>query len=425
MTSKRAVFVGCNEIAGLMNQYSRAIRESGFTVRTLVFKKNPYYQTFDYYDRVLEQDVVSLFIRNKLPKFISDKVQALYFQFAAWRYMKRIVNSTDIFLFVGGSFNLYSWDLKYLKRRGKKIIYVNCGSEVRNVEAFCQEFALNINEWKGYLPKDSLEDKILYLRKIEESADLIFSVPDQSGLALRPYFHLKLPMQFNDVKENIPLRRVPIVVHCPTKKDLKGTAIIEATLNKLRNDGVEFDYQRVENQPNEKVLGILSEADIVVDELNFPGPGVLGMEAMSAGCVECTRHIPNKDAGWNPPVVNITTQSIYCELKKVITDLKYRSELASGGRKYVEKNHLPNILTTEMLSLLESPDLHPHYYPRFYLESFIQKRHPSKKIMRSNRDVLLKVGCDPSADINKAIADGLLPPMSVGEIARIPRWSRE
>lgn len=418
------IFIGCTETANLMCQYTQGFEALGHKVRAMAFFKNKYYLENNYYDRILEND--RWYYKKETSNFFIKVIQNIYLQLAAWIYMKSIVDDTDVFIFVAGSFNRRQWDLPYLKRKGKKIIFINCGSEVRYTEAFCSEFGVDRNAWSGHFSKDSFNKKLAYLRKIEKYSDVIYSIPDQSGLALKPYFHLKLPFNVDTVVEKIPARVIPHIVHCPTRRIVKGSDTIENALDSLKRDGYSFEYQSLTNRSNSEILTALTEADIVIDELYFPGPGVLGMEAMCAGAVECTRHIPNKRADWLPPVWAIDESDIYSRLKELLDDSNLRNSLAMQGREYVKKHHSPQAIAKALISHLEDSASKPHYWPSFFLEKFKQSNEKiSKSNLKDNKLLLLRFGCRPETNLANAVERGLLPKLSIDELNSIKRWSHE
>ncbi|MBK8774890.1 MAG: glycosyltransferase family 1 protein, partial [Chitinophagaceae bacterium] len=113
----------------------------------------------------------------------------------------------------------------------------------------------------------------------------------------------------------------------------KGTDIIEATLEKLSKEGIEFEFISVRNMPNKELLKLLSQADILIDEIVFNGPGALSFEGMLSGCAVATRYIEDSPEVFRPPVWNINAGNIYYKLKKLLTDRDLRIRVAEEGRE--------------------------------------------------------------------------------------------
>lgn len=412
------IFVGCHEIANFLNLYSSAFRSIGHEVETFVFNRNAYYPA-NQYDTVVDE-VYRKYFGFLKGTFLDEKVHRRFKKWFCWWHLRKIIQKTDVFVFIWSSLQSDNEDLKFIKKHGKKIIFINCGTDVRHTDPFVQEFKIDYELWKKDFPVDPLEKKFFYLRQMELYSDLILSLPDQSGFALKPYFHLKIPYDPGSAEFRVHDRSRPQIVHCPTRRFIKGSDLIESTLDKLKEDGVEFDYKKVVNVPNHELLKILVDSDIVVDEMLLPGPGVLGFEAMVTGCVECTRHIPNKASGWLPPVVAIDNDNIYQELKRIISDKELRKEIAIEGQKYVKEKHHPNVVAGEILAWLDKKSS-PHYFPQFYLDHFIeQSQKISPELQEMSLQVLKKFGCNKSTDLNQAIARNLLPKET--RLDDIPRW---
>ncbi|MBK8785160.1 MAG: glycosyltransferase [Chitinophagaceae bacterium] len=94
--------------------------------------------------------------------------------------------------------------------------------------------------------------------------------------------------------------------------------------------------------PNEELVKLLSDADILCDELFLHGPGVLSAEAMAAGCAVATRCLNIKP--FQPPVCSITPENISEKLKLLITDIDYRTSLAKAAKIFVDEFNSPNFL---------------------------------------------------------------------------------
>jgi hypothetical protein len=238
------------------------------------------------------------------------------------------------------------------------------GSDARYFQTFGQEFNISHftfpEEWKKTNPDFHLR----FVRHAEKFADSIYSVPDQSGLQLRPYYHLQVPVALDGITFRNNQRKVPRVLHAPGIPYKKGTDIIEAALQKLRNEGIEFDLISVRDIPHAKLLELLADIDVVVDELVFHGPGALSFEAMLSGCAVATRHIEESPACFKPPVWHIDAENIYPRLKELLTDYSLRQKLIEAGQNYVNRNNTARKVAGNIISNLENP-VKFDYFPGF------------------------------------------------------------
>ena len=158
---------------------------------------------------------------------------------------------------------------------------------------------------------------------------------------MRPYSHLFIPADTSIIKEKNEQRKIPVVAHAPSKRAVKGTDIVLNALERLKNEGVEFETRLIENVPYHEALKMYEDSDIVIGELFIPSAGKLDREALAAGKVVLSSvrrdYVDNLPA--DCPIIDINPETVYDELKKIIPDHAQRIELAKKGRPFVEKYH--------------------------------------------------------------------------------------
>jgi hypothetical protein len=282
----------------------------------------------------------------------------------------------DVFIFIWSSFKADFSDYKILKRKGKKIITMFVGSEVRWVDGLNQELSgfggkLEINE-----TKEKLKRNLLALRVAEKYSNVILGQPNFMQLALRPYSNLFIPIKLEEFKHNPIQRKVPVIIHAPTNAEIKGSKYIEYVIKRLKEDGVEFEYKRLEKVPRAEALSIYLESDIVVDQLLFPGGGKLTHECLAMGKVvlaymnyEGYDQKKPKDC----PIIDVDTENLYEVLKATIIDFELRDAVANKGRNYIKKYHNPKVIFQQTLALLENNSNQEklEFTPNFFREQFI------------------------------------------------------
>ncbi len=365
----------------MINTYARALRALGHSVTTCSYSKNKYYPT-EKYD--IEYDFWLDYLLGRKTDFppgepltFMDKV-VLKLRNETGLFEKKIerdfIDPFDVFIFIwaGQTLMAKSKDLSIISGKGKKIISVLVGSDVRYASAFQQEFSIDTKEWPVHY-RESYSHYNHILRNVEKYSDIILSVPDQMGLAIRPYDHFHLPIDLKRLQFQVHDRDVPIIVHAPSAPAIKGTDIILNTLQRLKDDGLNFKLVHIQNMSNAKLLELLKDADILVDELILHGPGVLSLEAMGSGCAVATRFLESSPSCFRPPIVSIDANNIYERVKELIVNKHLRKELAIAGRKYVEENNDANKIAIELINKLDEK-AGPHSYdytPRFFLDKFI------------------------------------------------------
>jgi hypothetical protein len=262
-----------------------------------------------------------------------------------------------------------------LKRLGKKIVSLLIGPDVRHASAYDQQLAqlggpgASLRKLYPTWAHDRVSRPLRNLRYAELYSDVIVSQPNQSGLALRPYMHFFAPIDLSRVKAKVPGREVPVVLHAPSRRDIKGTPEVMRALDELEREGVRFERRFLEGRPNPEVLREVAGADVVIDQLHLPLHGRLGVEAMAAGCAlaTCDR------ADWEPiparrPIWHIDVANVKAQLRTLLTDRALRVKLAREGRRHVERHHGHLAVARRILGALDKPvvDHRPTFFARHY-----------------------------------------------------------
>lgn len=366
------IVIGCSEVCGLISLFTDQFRLIGHDVVSIAESEERYNKSYDISPSRFLPDYFKVRFNSV---FMSNALNKIFWLLGSKKYdkaekffKKRLLKSCDIFIQIWNPLFEEEEMLKYLKKNDIKIITIFLGSEIRDYDVLAQQF--DVSQWK--FPKKyylrTFEDKYKKLRLQEKFSDAIFSVPDQSGLAMKPYFHIQIPINLDEIKFKFNIRSKLKIMHAPTEPAIKGTDIIEECLDNLKTNGYEFEYIRIKGVSHQVLLEMLPDIDILVDEIVLHGPGVLSFEAMAAGCVVLTRYITDSPPCFRPPVIDIDANNLYDKISKIITDVNTRKELSYAGRAYVERNNTIEKVATDMLSKLNSTNY--DYYPKFFREKF-------------------------------------------------------
>lgn len=147
-------------------------------------------------------------------------------------------------------------------------------------------------------------------------------------------------LEFDDNQE-INTHDVPLIIHAPTNRSIKGTKYIEETIQKLKEDGYQFNFRLIEEIPNDEVKIIYkNDADIFVDQFLVGDYGTFAIEGMFYGkAVICfLRDDLIKEHYPDIPIVNANIDNMYEVLAELITNKQKRSELGGKGVNYVKNN---------------------------------------------------------------------------------------
>lgn len=373
----KTIWIEGIETAGLINDLAKGFRDKGYRVITFA-DKNPFYpytydiDKFDFINGLKKNELINYPLITKLKTIWINKFKPTkrinYFRQLQLKIFKREV---DFFIPIFQSHFISENDFRQINENEKtKLIGYFLGSEIRVYKTFCKQFDVKSEALGSTYLNESVVQKVKKLRAFEKYAHCIFSVPDQMSYAKRPYFHLQLPFDVNKFVFNANQNLEPIIIHCPSNTDFKGTNHILEVLEQLKVEGLLFNFKYLHNLQHNELLMKLSEADILVDELYGHGPGLLSFEAMASGCVVLTRFYLESPTSFKPPVIAVTQNNLKEKLRHVILDLKFRKELTQKGREYfLENNSLLKVIT-DMLTLMEASSknlesIKPDYLPNY------------------------------------------------------------
>jgi hypothetical protein len=369
------VLIGTYEIAGWVQQYKKGFEALGHSVTTAIYSKSEFFDyEYDHYlndyyykGRIVKEVQQHQYLQRLIRKVRNTRVDAAYKKF-----IHRLIDEHDLIIIFWSPFMADFSEYEYIRSKGKKLVCMFVGSDARYFRAFQQEY--NVSNWT--FPEEWVNAdpgyRLQFVRNAEKFSDLIYSVPDQAGFQLKPYHHLQVPIDLNGINFRNNKRAIPKVLHAPSIPFKKGTDIIEATLARLKEEGIPFEFISIRNTPHQEVLKLLTEIDVLVDEIVFHGPGALSFEAMFSGCAVATRYLQDSPACFKPPVRSINADNIYEQLKELLTNASLRNELIEAGRSYVMQNNTAEIVARGILNNLERAgkfDYHPyflrdHYDPR-------------------------------------------------------------
>ena len=377
MSGRLRILVGAVDIADVLPAFAEGFRDLGHTVTTVVryanrFQPNAQYDIF--LDDQTEHAGTKLRPRTQSTICVNRR-GGIFGQLLDASQLGRLISTHDVFVFIWGGRSLTrgNREFPWLRRIGKKIVSVFMGSDIRYVPIFREQFS-DIGFTADFLnsrPGD-LNQQLHNIRVAERYSNVILSQPGQSVLGIRPYHHLFIPIQKELYTHHVPDNRVPMVLHIPSSRDIKGTALIVECFQSLAREGHVFDFRLLENTSNDEVREALRDADVVVDQLHLLTHGKLGCEAMLSGCAyaTCNREdyepIPR-----HRPILHIERSNLLAQLRRILVDRKLRLELAHKGRGHVTRFHTPSTVAERILKILASPNaVEPDHRPTYFARTF-------------------------------------------------------
>ena len=370
------IYIGNSDLASIVTELKHVFEEVGIeTLTAMDSVRNPYDRcevdvNFTDYKKLWFGGVRPL----SLQKWLQERQ---HIEYRTWR---KAINTCDVFIFIWTTFKNDWSDLQQLKKLGKKVIILFCGSDIRWYDACNQEFdqyqfaRLDYGSEHDY-EISGLKRRLTRLRTAEKFADFVFSRLDQSQLSLRPYYRYHMWVDSNRISpKKIQRKERPLIVHAPSNRKVKGTQKILETLNKLSSEGFEFELKLLEQIPNNEAIKLYENSDIVIDQIVIPGTGKLSSEAMAAGNVVLSHMAYDSYPQNNPkscPVIDVNHNTIYNELRALLGDYDKRVMLSKQGPEFVKQYLDTRILRDTILRLLNDEPLEPDYFPNFFRNQFI------------------------------------------------------
>lgn len=430
------ILVGTVEIGGVIPEFADGFRRLGHQVTTVVHQRNHFYPDIRY-DVDINSDVVAwpdavAQVKSYRLRSICKRVD----RSAQRARLLWLIARHDVFVFqwAGTSLTVDNREYPLIKALGKRIVSIFNGDDVRHSSAYGQQYASLILNKSGVAlqeihepyAKDPLVRPLRNLRQAERYSDLILSQPNQSGLATRPYMHFFVPVDLSKYEGKIPKREIPVVVHAPSVKGVKGTDTIMPVLERLRSEGVPFETRLLHGVPNHRVLFEMADADVVIDQLHFPLHGLFGIEAMASGCAlaTCNRE-EHEPIPHNRPIWHIDPGNLYSRLKQLLTDRELRIRLASEGRQHVERYHDHVWVARRTAHSLNSRSLETYdHYPTFFARSYNLPEGVviPDDLKRVTALIVQRWGLPEGIDPQDMVRRGLMSADGLNRSKPIPRW---
>ena len=150
------------------------------------------------------------------------------------------------------------------------------------------------------------------------------------------------PVDLELLRPTPPRRRdVPVIVHAPNHRNVKGTPFLLDALEALRRRGFAYELRMIEGIPRPEALAMYAEADIVADQFIIGAYGIFALEGLALGKPVMTYldevHLSRRV--YNHPIVNTNPENMRDVLAALLTVPELRERLGAAGRASVERYH--------------------------------------------------------------------------------------
>lgn len=381
------IFLGLSEITQIENELAHGFRDLGHQTQTVLWERAPFFKHLEY-DYIIDEQAGVTSQSGVVSRNLRRYSTVL-------RHMPDWMKNNDVFVFIfANSLLPFYLDYPLLKAAGKKIISVFCGTDIRYWYAYQQEMRyLGVEETVAPFLNaiigrsgDRYTKKLRRVRTAEKYADVILAQPSYGQLFVKPYMQLRLPLDLSGYGFNVPDREVPVVLHTPSHRELKGTTQVLETVEQLKKEGLKFEFRLVEKVSNAEIRKLLLDSDIVIDQLISAIIGKMALEGMATGNAVLGRYMPGyiRMPG-TCPMISVDKFTLADQLRAVITNRELRRRLAYEGRSYVESYYSHVAVSRDILSWLEPGGITEYdYTPTFFREHF--QMDPELK-RKEDRDV--------------------------------------
>ncbi len=267
---------------------------------------------------------------------------------------QRNASSVLRFLYAGYLRALQKLELFLVTTMRKAVFVTYQGDDARQGDYSLQHFAISIAAQvePGYY--DAVSDQfkrnnILLLSSVAQGVyavnpDLLHVLPPQARFVPYSLFFMTDWIPVYSQAEPRPLR----IVHAPSHRKVKGTALILKAFANLKDRGYKFDVLLVEGLSNAEARKVYESADLLVDQLFAGWYGGLAVELMALGKPVLV-YLRDGDLHFLPPemrrelpCIQVTADTVEQELQRVL-DMPRAAlvELGKRSRAYVERWHDP------------------------------------------------------------------------------------
>ena len=241
------------------------------------------------------------------------------------------------------------WDLPVYRALGKRVFFTFHGSDVRTRRV--QE---RIDPWS----RERLADVPTDDDRTEKELQIIRTYADRMYVAsvlLLPFVpdaeYLPRVIDLAEWPElPAPRHARPVILHVAAHPTIKGTPMIRAGLQRLADDGLDFELRVLEGVPHAEVRAAIADADILVDNVIAGSYGISGMEAMASGRVAVANLSADVLAAHpDCPVVNVDPTTFGDAMRRLIADPDERSRRAAAGRAFVARVHDAPVIAARLV----------------------------------------------------------------------------
>jgi hypothetical protein len=249
------------------------------------------------------------------------------------------------------------WDIAYLKKLGKKLVFHFRGCDIRDEQInnrknpalnCCQECTYD----REYCNGTAILMKRQKARKYGDmllvtTPDLLDFVPDARHL---PFMSFPIdPAQIPDLERDRSRIRI---LHATNHEGIDGTRHVASAIEALKATGYPIEFIVVKRIPHDKALSLYKSADICVGKLRQGYYSNFQIETMALGKPTLCYLRPEFLAALQGiPILNTTPSTIFSNLKILLDNPEMRQRLGEEGKEYVRTMHDNELIGERLLDM--------------------------------------------------------------------------
>ncbi|MFC3712432.1 hypothetical protein ACFOMD_07620 [Sphingoaurantiacus capsulatus] len=361
------IFVGKTEIAGIAHGLYTGLRALNCDVSLVVSLPHPF--KYEYAGDGLVPRVWlalgSLIMRNR-HNFPLKVLTWLLWQAWSWVVLLWALPRFDSYIFIFGRSITNSWIEDVLHRAlGHKLIFIYCGSDIR--PPYIDGPACQVPGGPKISKLGSAARRMArQLHRRERFGFRSVNSPLTGQFHSQAYvnwFSIGVPREIPpsdlvtvvDGGAGAPVR----ILHSPSHPEIKGSAIIRAMVERLREKGKNIEFVELRGVPNAVVIDELRKCDFIVDQLYSDTPmagfateaAMVGKPAIigSYAAAQFQQHARE----WAlPPSLCVHPDHLEAAIEKMIDDVAYRQSLGREAHDFVHASWSLDAVSTRYLRLL-------------------------------------------------------------------------
>lgn len=292
--------------------------------------------------------------------------KSIYYGLNYFNKIKKWIEWADVLHYVYTPGDKFNRDLAYANKLGKKIFVEFVGSDIRIPEMLSEinPYYKHAYYHENYEYKQvEGPNKELNLQKVFSKYGAIPIVNPEMQIfvsrTLFPKLHqVYFRINVNDFIPRYPIleNKRPIIVHSPSALIGKGSNIILPTIDRLQKT-YDFEFILIHKKPRAKVLEIMANADIFIDQIIAGTYAMAAMEAMAYGKPTLCYIMPEvfkNGLTVECPVVNVNPDTLEEKLVELILNPQMRLDIGIKSRAYIEKYHSDVSLAHQLLNIYNS-----------------------------------------------------------------------